>query len=259
MAHTLYQNFALQAKLEDLYTTKMDLNPFITTDYTLTAEAGDKITINTYTATGDVEDLAMGEGNSKDIEVGFTPATYTVGVTQGRLQYYDEQVNKDPKVIDVGVAGVVAKMTNDMTGKIITALDGGTAGTFSTFGFDAVIDGLSTLNLEDNSGLFMLTNVATANKFKKALKDDLKYVEDFSRTGYIGTIAGVPMYVTKAVGTADCFYIAHREAVTNFVKRGTEIEYERDANTRLNKYFMRKTQVIALTDATRAVKMTKAS
>lgn len=253
MAHSLYQNIAIKAKLEDLYTTKMDLNPFITTDYTLTAQAGDKIQINAYTATGDVQDLAMGVGNSTNIEVSYTPNTYTVGVTQGRLQYYDEQVNKDPKVIDVGVAGVVAKMTNNITGKIITEFGNATlTSSFATPGFDAVVDGLSVLNLEDNSGLFILMNVKTANAFKKALNDDLKYVEAFVRTGYIGHVAGIPIYVTKACPN-DKFFIAHREAVTNFVKRGTEIEYDRNPNTRLNEYFMRKTQVIALTDATKVV------
>ena len=175
MAHKPYDNFVLSAKLDDLYKTKMDLNQFITTDLSLTANAGDKVIINKYTATGNVEDLSMGEGNSEGIEVTYTPVEYTVGVTQGKFEFYDEQENKDPYIVDVGVKGVTAQMTNNITDKIITEFGKATlTETYTTPNFDAFVDGLTKLNFEDETGLFSFVNVKTKNAMKKALKDDLK-------------------------------------------------------------------------------------
>lgn len=258
MANKPYENCVIEAKLEDLYTTKLDLNPFITTNNTLMASAGDKIQINVYNATGNVEDLTMGQGNSADIEVTYTAKEYKVGVTQGRFSYYDEQVNKDPNIVDIGVQGVAAKMTNDMTSKIITELGKATLTTeYATSpNFDTFVDGLAKLNFEDESGIFAFLNVKTGAALKKAVKDDLKYIENFVRTGYLGTLAGVNLYTTKAMPD-DAIYMATRQAVTAFVKRGAEVEYLRDPDKRNNQYWLRKTQVIALTDATQAVKITK--
>ena len=50
-----------------------------------------------------------------------------------------------------------------------------------------------------------------------------------------------------------------REAVTLFNKKGTEIEQKRDPNTRKNEIFSRKYYVVALTDARKAVKITKSA
>jgi hypothetical protein len=61
--------------------------------------------------------------------------------------------------------------------------------------------------------------------------------------------------VSNAVpaGTA---YLATKEAVTAFIKKDTETEYEREAGIRKNTYYVRKFAVVALTDATKVVKIT---
>lgn len=85
---------------------------------------------------------------------------------------------------------------------------------------------------------------------RKQLGEDLKYSEGFVRTGYIGSVAGVPVVVSNAVPET-CAYIVNREAVTLFIKRDTEAEQERDANTRKNTVYMRKVALVALTNATK--------
>jgi len=75
------------------------------------------------------------------------------------------------------------------------------------------------------------------------------------RTGYIGSVSGVPVIVTKAVPEGKG-YLATKEAVTVFIKKDSETEYERNADTRLNSYWVRKVGVVALTDATKVVKIT---
>ena len=58
MAHTIYENFVLENKLEDLLTTAVDLNSYMTIDNSLTAQPGMTKKIHKYTATGDVEEQA---------------------------------------------------------------------------------------------------------------------------------------------------------------------------------------------------------
>ena len=49
--------------------------------------------------------------------------------------------------------------------------------------------------------------------------------------------------------------IATKEAVTVFNKKGTEVEQERDGNTRQNTIYSRKYYLAAMTDETKAVKI----
>ena len=91
---------------------------------------------------------------------------------------------------------------------------------------------------------------------RKALKDDLKYVEAFVRGGYIGTVAGVNLY-TKEDAVEGTICGGTKQAVTFFNKRGTEVEQERDANVRLNEIYARKYYLAALTDDTQAFKIVK--
>lgn len=258
MAHKVYENFVLENKIEDILTTAVDLQGYMTVDTSLTTEPGMKKIIHTYTATGNVEDLAMGEGNSKDIEVSFTSAEYEVGVTQGRFQYFDEQEMQDPMVVDTGLEGVAKKMVNDFTAKAIAEYDKATLEeTATAWSFDVVADAIAKLNVEDETGLFLLISPEDKAAFRKALKDDLKYSEGYVRTGYIGTVCGVPVIVSKAVA-AGKGYLATKDAVTLFIKKGSEIEQERNADTRNNKVFARKVAVVALTNATKLVKITVA-
>ena len=54
---------------------------------------------------------------------------------------------------------------------------------------------------------------STLEPVRKALKDDLKYVEAFSVQGYIGTVSGVNIY-TKKDAKRGTICIATKEAVT---------------------------------------------
>ena len=261
MAHTIYQNFVLENKLEDLLVTHIDMNQFATQDTSLVEEAGMTKKINQYTSTGDVEDLAMGVGNTDEIEVSFTQVPYTVGVTQGRFAYYDEQEMTDPMVVDAGLYGLATRMTNDLTAKIIAELDKATLtydASATGLTFDAIVDAIAKFPHEDaEDGLFILINRADLAGLRKNLKDELKYVEAFARTGYIGSVCGVPVYVSDAVPAKKAF-LATKEAVTVFTKKGSETEQERDANIRKNTVYARKVMLVALTDATRVVEIATA-
>lgn len=255
MAHTIYENFVLENKIEDMLNTAVDMNAYITADYSLTENAGMKKVINVYTATGEVETLGMGQGNTQAITVSFTPAEYEVETTQGMFVYHDEEEMTDPLVVETGLRKMSANMTNDLTTKVIAELGKASLTQEVTWDFNSIVDAIAKLNVEDEAGLFLMISPAEKATVRKNLGEDLKYSEGFARTGYIGSVCGVPVIVSKAVPAGEG-YLATKEAVTCFVKKGSEIEQERDANVRKNKVFARKVMLVALTDATKVVKLT---
>lgn len=257
MAHTIYENQVLENKIESLLATAIDMNAYMTIDNSLTHDAGMKKAVNVYTAAGNVEDLAMGEGNSGEIEVSFTTREYEVATTQGKFSYFDEQEMKDPMIVEVGLKAVAEKMTNDLTTKAIAEFEKTeniayyNSGEGITFG--DVVDAIAKLNTEDESGLFLLINPEEKAQMRKSLGEELKYTEGFARTGYIGTVCGVPVIVSKAVPATHAF-LATKDAVTCFVKKGSEIEQERDADIRKNDVYARKVMLVALTDESKVIK-----
>lgn len=256
---TTFDNKVIATKLENQLMTALDVNSYITADYSLSATPGMKIEIHTYHGTGDVEDLGMGEGNTGDIGANYTTAEYEVGTTQGRVPYYDEQQMNDPTAIDKAIQHLSTQLTNDLTSKVVAELDKASNKVTSfAFDFAGVVEAVASMPGENNDGLFMLINKKDYATFQKNLKDSLQYVEAFARTGYVGSVAGVPVVLTAAVpaGTA---YIAAKDAVTAFVKKGVEVEQERDANTRKTTIYGRKVMVVALTNDDKVVKLTTAA
>ena len=263
MANKVYENFVLENKFEDLLTTKVDLSNYMTVDTSLTETPGMKKKIHKYTATGDVQDLAMGEGNTDTIESTFTEVEYEVGTTQARGIYHDEEAMTDPITVDNILRAMADKMTNDFTRKAIKEY--GKASRVITcdfetktanYFFDCVVDALAMFG-EDETGLTLLISPVQQAYVRKQLGDNLKYVEGFVRTGYIGSVSGVPVVVSKAVPATQA-YIVNNEAVRLFLKKGTEAEQDRDKNKRINYLYLRKVALVALVDDTKIVALSKA-
>ena len=123
--------------------------------------------------------------------------------------------------------------------------------------FGCFADAAALLNVENLEGLelFAFVNPGDMAKVRKALKDELKYVEAFAKNGYVGTVAGWNLY-TKKDAVAGTIVGGTKEAVTLFSKKGTEVEQGRDEDIRQNTIWSRKYYLAALTDATKAVKIT---
>jgi hypothetical protein len=258
MANVVYENFVLENKMSEFLDTSLNVNSYMTIDTSLVQAPGMIKNVNVYDVSGSVEDLSATQGNTSTLEAYFTTVPYEVGVTQGRFVYYDEQEMQDPYIVDVGLKGLSDEMVNDLVAKAIVEWGKATLtydwDASGNFDFDDAVDAIAELNVEDESGLFFLVSPADKAKVRKGLGDDLKYSEGFARTGYIGSVAGVPVIVTKAV-TEGTIFLASKEAVTCFVKEGVEVEQERDANTRKNTVYARKVMLVALTDATKVVEI----
>ena len=255
MAHQVFENVVLSNKINDILTTEVNLNNYLTIDNSLTQNAGMKKKVITYTSTGSVEALGMGEGNTTSLEVQKSEKEYDVLTYQGKFAFYDEEEMTDPMIVDTGLRHSADNMVNKFTANAIAEMDKATLTVKpSAWSFDAVVDAIAEMNLENEDGLFLLISPADKAEFRKALADDLKYSEGFARTGYIGSVCGVPVIVSKAVA-AGKGYLATKEAITVFIKKDTETEYERDADKRNNSYWVRKVAVVALTDATKICKI----
>lgn len=257
MAHQVYENVVLSSKLNDILTTSVNMNDYMTIDTSLAENAGMKKKVITYTSTGNVEALAMGEGNSTSLEVQKSEVEYTAKTYQGKFAFYDEEEATDPMVADTGLKHSSDNMINAFTAAAVAEMDKATLSVSGAWSFDTVVDAIAKMNVESEEGLFLLVSPADKAAIRKALRDDLKYVEGFVRAGYIGTVCGAAVIVSKAI-PAGTGYLATKDAITCFIKKDTETEYERDADTRNNTYWVRKVGIVALTDATKIVKITNA-
>lgn len=263
MGHKIYDNFYLSNEVEDQFNSHLDLQQFCTVDNSLVGTAGMLRKINRYKATDGTEKLAMGEGNTKSIEVEFAPYEYRILLAQNRFQYYDEQEMTDPMLVPVGVRHMGTDMFNTINSDIYDEFKKATQVVVTpSFSFDCFADAQSVLNLEDLEGVSVFAFVCASDMadIRKALKDDLKYVEAFAKNGYVGTVAGVNLY-TKKDATPGSIIMATRKAVTIFNKKGVEVEQpprdSNDANVRLNTILSRKYYLTALTDERYAVKIFK--
>ena len=258
MPNTVYSNFVLENKLEDQLTTKLNLSQLCTLDSSLTEDAGMLKKVHVYSGTGSVADVSQGVGNSADMTIAFTTHDYTVGVTQGRGVYYDEEALKDPFAIDSLMNYMAEAMANDFSSKVITAMSGATQIQYSqTFTFDNICDAIALFPEDDAKGGFLLINKAQLATLRKNLGEKLQYVEAFVRSGYVGTVCGFNVYVSNAVPSGDA-YLGFADAVTTFVKKGVEVEQERDANLRKNSLYIRKVGLVALTRPNHIIKLTTA-
>ena len=265
MANVVYENFFLSNEVEDQYNSHLDLQSFCTIDNSLVGTAGMKRVINVYRATDGTEKLVMGAGNTKSIEVKYTDSEYDILLAQNRFQYYDEQAMKDPNLVPVGMKHAGTDMFNTVNADIFAEFNKtGLTVPASTFDFGAFVDAAAALNVENLEGVSIFGFVCPKDmaKVRKALKDDLKYVEAFAKAGYVGTVAGISLY-TKADAEEGTIVIGTKDAVTLFNKKGVEVEQitqnkrsEEAANIRQNTIFSRKYYLAALTDETKAVKIT---
>lgn len=271
---TSYENFVLSNAIEDAFKSHLDLQQFVTVDNDLQGAPGMEKHVNVYTPSGEAETVAEGEGNTKKLAVGLTEKVYKIATSQAEFEYTDEREMIDPNAVAVGADHLATAMFNDIQKQLYAEFAKATLGTsaspVATPNFDAFVDATAALDLPDINataadyqaqaitGVFGILNRADLAKVRKALGDNLKYVEAYARAGYVGTVAGVNLYV-KQDATEKTITIATKKAVTLFNKTGVELENitkgkrsEVYADKRKNLLISRKYYVAALTDATQA-------
>lgn len=256
MANTVFENKVIQAKAKDLLTTAVNTRNLMTVDNELAETEGMIKTINVYTYSGEAEELEIGEGNSKRGSITYEGKDYKVKRVQQTFDYNDADFMRDGTIVDNMLKGanqvMVNKMTSDFIGEVGKATLTHEA---ATFGYEAVVDGIKKMNIEDESGLF----IVIPNEWKADLRKDEDYktarMGEVVYNGQVGTVCGIPVIATAAL--TDAAYVMTKEAVKLFMKKDVEVEQDRDIETKVNTVVLTTYYICSLVDATQICKVTK--
>lgn len=258
MANTVYENVVIEAKAKDLLTTALNTRSLMSVDNTLAETAGMTKTINVYTYSGTAEELEAGEANSNRGSISYVGTDYKVKRVQQTFDYLDDDFMKDNTIVDNMLKGANQVMVNKMTADFVGECGKATLShSAAAIGYDAIVDGIAKLNLEDESKLF----VVIPNDWKADLRKDEDYksarMGEVIYNGQVGTICGIPVIATKALTNAA--YIMTSEAVKLFMKKDVQVEQDRDIEKKQNTVVLTTYYICALEDATKICKLTKSA
>lgn len=251
MAIQLYDNFVVENKITETVNSLLDVNSLMTLDTTLTTDAGLTKKIHKYTYTGHVEQLAKGAKNTQFGEIAMAESEYTVKRYQQTYKFNDIDVMTDPTIQDVFADGAAKAMANEIRTEYFTELAKISKSTSVTgaLTYDAVVDALQQVGVEDEDNLFLLMG----GDGKAAIRKDDDFINsrqgEILYTGQFGTICGVPCVFSKLV-PANTVYATKRDAVKFFVKREGTVEQDRDIETKDNTVVYERHGLIALVDDT---------
>lgn len=255
MANTVFDNKVIEAKAKDLLTTSLNFRSLMTIDNSLAESEGMVKTINVYTYTGKVEKLADGAKNTVRGAISYTGKDYRVQRAQQVFDYLDSDFLKDSNVVDYSLKGANELMVNEMTADFIVEAQKATLeAPCTTFGYEAIVDGIAKLRVEDESTLFVLV----PNDWKAELRKDEDYkaakMGEVVYSGQTATVAGIPVIFSNAVEEA---YVMNKEAIKLFVKKDVEVEQDRDIEAKLNTVALTSYYICALVDESKICKITK--
>jgi hypothetical protein len=229
----------------------------MTVDASLTESEGMTKTINVYTYTGKVEKLADGAKNSTRGSIAFVGTDYTVQRAQQVFDYTDSDFMKDSNVVDMSLEGANALMANEMTADFYAECEKASLShSAATIGYEAIVDAIAKLNIEDESKLFVV--IPTAWKAEIRKDEDYKNARmgEVVYNGQVGTIAGIPVIATNAL--TDEAYVMTAEAVKLFMKKDVEVEQDRDVETKTNTVVLATYYICALVNQNKICRIVKA-
>ena len=260
MANTVYENKVIEARAKDLLLTGVNSRNYMTSDTSLTESAGMTKTINVYTYTGEAQELEKGEKNTERGSISYVGTDYKVKRVQQVFDYFDDDFMSDNTIVDNMLKGANQVMINKMSADFLTeALKAPMEYEASTFGYEAIVDAIAKLNLEDESGIF----VAIPNSWKADLRKDADYkaarMGEVVYSGQVGTICGIPVVANKGLDSlpTPCAFVGTKEAVKLFMKKDVEVEQDRDKEAKSNTVILSTYYICALADATKICKITK--
>lgn len=256
MAHTLFNNKVIEAKATDLLTTAVNTRSLLTVDNSLAEAEGMTKVINVYTYTGKVEKLEDGAKNSTRGSIAFVPAEYKVQRAQQVFDYTDTQYMTDNNVVDMSLEGANALMVNEMTADFYAeCAKASLSHNAASIGYEAIVDAIAKLNIEDESKLFVV--IPTAWKAEIRKDEDYKNARmgEVVYNGQVGTICGIPVIATNALTNEA--YVMTNEAVKLFMKKDVEVEQDRDVETKTNTVVLASYYICALVNQNKICKIVK--
>ena len=253
----IYPNFTWEAKFEDTLITKTNFSPFFRVE-TLEGDGLTKV-INTYSPSGSIEDVENRQGNSSTFESNCEQNDYTVNCYQGGFSISDEEAEDDNTAIAL-MGGVANAFVNEFNEQAIGAMLTTEQEVEIDFTcedeyylYDKIMDMLEYLG-EDAGEAYVLVSFDNLAWVQRQLRGDLMgYNGKLARSGYVGSIAGVPIYVSKAM-PVDNLAVGTAEGVSVFLKGEIETEKDYDPDARITYARYRKYGIVALTNGAKVVK-----
>ena len=253
MANTVFENKVIEAKAKSLLTTAVNHRSLMTIDNTLAETEGMTKTVNVYTYTGTAEELADGQGNSARGSIAFEGVDYKVKRVQQVFDYLDQDFMKDNAIVDMSLKGANEVMVNKLTADFYTEAAKATLHIDGAMGYETIVDAIAELNVEDESKIF----IVISPEHKAAIRKDPEYVAarmgEVVYNGQIGTVAGIPVIVSKAI--ENTAYVMTAEAIKLFMKKDIEVEQDRDIEKKSNSVVLTTYYICALVDNTKICKI----
>lgn len=234
---------------------KIKISPLATIDTTLQGQAGDTITVPKYAYIGEAEDVAEGVAigttvlTASSTTAKVKKAAKAIEITdESMLSGYGDPIGEAKNQLQLSVAG---KVDTDC----MEALRGATLkydGVASVISYDGIVSAVDLFEEEDQEPKVIFVHPKQLTQLRKDadFKDINKYPLQTVMTGVIGEIAGCQVVPSKrvALNTAETGYecpIVKEKALTIYLKRGVEIETDRD--------ILKKTTVISVDEHYTAV------
>ena len=234
---------------------KIKISPLAVIDTTLQGQAGDTITVPKYTYIGEAEDVAEGVAIGTTV---LTASTTTAKVKKAGkaveltdesvLSGYGDPIGEANTQLQNAVAGKVDTDCMEALRKATLKYDG-IAGAIS---YDGVVSAVDLFEEEDQESKVLFVHPKQLTQLRKDadFKDINKYPLQTVMTGVIGEIAGCQVVPSKRVAENEAATgyecpIVKEGALTIYLKRGVEVETDRD--------ILKKTTVISVDEHYTAV------
>lgn len=234
---------------------KIKISPLAKIDTTLQGQAGDTITVPKYAYIGEAEDVAEG------VAMGTT--VLTASTTQAKVKKAAKAVELTDESVLSGYGDPLGEANSQLqlsiAGKVdtdcMTALQGATLkydGVAGVISYDGIVSAVDLFDEEDQEPKVMFIHPKQVTQLRKDadFKDINKYPLQTIMTGVIGEIAGCQIVPTKRVNlnSGSTGYecpIVKEGALTIYMKRGVEVETDRD--------ILKKTTVVSVDEHYTAV------
>jgi len=257
----------ISAKLEKAIVA----TPFAKIDTTLEGRPGDTITIPKYEYIGAATDLAEGETADKT-KLGTTSAQYQVKKAVKQVELTDEAVlsgygNPVGETNSQLAKAIADKIDND----VMDALKGAqlTYTSNTNISYDEVVNAIDGLNEEQNVEKVMFIHPKQVTQLRKDtnfISND-KYPNNVIMRGEIGTIANCRIVPSKkAINSAGTYFLnpivelrpeeqtgEESSAVTIFMKRGINLETQRELENYTTLIGADEHYVVGLTDESKVI------
>lgn len=234
---------------------KIKISPLAIIDDTLQGQAGDTITVPKYAYIGEAEDVAEGVAmgttvlTASSTSAKVKKAGKAVELTdESVLSGYGDPVGEANTQLQNAVAGKVDTDCMSALRKATLKYDG-VAGAIS---YDGVVSAVDLFEEEDQEPKVIFVHPKQVTQLRKDadFKDINKYPLQTVMTGVIGEVAGCQVVPSKRValntgGTGYECPIVKQGALTIYMKRGVEVETDRD--------ILKKTTVISVDEHYTAV------